>query len=147
VGHGSNEQQDQSASGDVTPDEIAARRFPVVFRGYDRSEVGYYLRRVAAAHRAVLDELALTRAALDGATRGTSVVGVSTGDDVHTIDDLPTIDDTATIDARDIDLTDSSTGRAGSLALPGEDDAVFDRMVRDALDRAVRSSHSSQRHN
>jgi len=119
----------------VDPSDIADRRFPVVFRGYDRSEVGYYLRRVAAAHRSVLDELALTRAALDGATRGISVVGVSTGDGV------------STIDASDIDLTDSATDRPGSLALPGEDDAVFDRMVRDALDRAVRSSHSSQLRN
>jgi DivIVA domain-containing protein len=145
VGHGSNDDatgaaSEQSPTGDlkpasIDPGDIADRRFPVVFRGYDRSEVGYYLRRVAAAHRAVLDELALTRAALDGATRGTSVVGVSTGDD------------RGTIDPRDIDLTDSATARSGSLALPGEDDAVFDQMVRDALDRAVRSSHDSQRRN
>jgi DivIVA domain-containing protein len=140
VGHGSNDDAtgaapEQLPTGNpepasIDPGDIADRRFPVVFRGYDRSEVGYYLRRVAAAHRAVLDELALTRAALDGATRSTSVVGVSTGDEIG-----------------NIDLTDSSTGRAGSLALPGEDDAAFDRMVRDALDRAVRSSHSSQRPN
>jgi DivIVA domain-containing protein len=58
VGHGSNEQQDQSATGDVTPDEIAARRFPVVFRGYDRAAVGHFLERVAEAHRSALAELA-----------------------------------------------------------------------------------------
>jgi DivIVA domain-containing protein len=109
---------------------IAARRFSVAFRGYDRGEVGTYLQRVAIAHKALADELDAARAALDEERRRTSVVGVSPNLDAAVVDELDLGIDQ--VDLREIDVTDGAV-------LPGEDDEVFDRMVRAALERAVRS--------
>lgn len=131
------EHQDQSRTSDVDDsvaerdvvdaEAIAARRFSVAFRGYDRSEVGHYLQRVAIAHKALADELETTRAALDEERRRSSVVGVSPSLDHTRADEID-----LGLDLREIDVTDDAV-------LAGEDDEAFDRMVRAALERAVRS--------
>lgn len=129
MGHGSNDRDDAVASSternidaeDIDADEISSRRFSVTLRGYDRAEVGHFLEQVAAAHRTLRDELDATRAELL-LRRQASVVGVSSNLD-------------------EIDLTDSQDDAHDEVP-SGEDDEAFDRMVRDALDHAVKTSRT-----